>query len=171
VSAFAFGRRVAVVDTNVRRVLARVADGDEQAAPTLTRAEMDLAEAFLPESASDARGWSAAVMEVGALVCLARSPQCPRCPVRDLCAWQLAGRPAYQGPVRRSQSWNGTDRQCRGAILAVLRACEQPVTADVVVAAWPADEAQRDRCLHSLVMDGLVEPLPAHRFQLPGHQR
>ena len=171
VSSFAFGRRVAVVDTNVRRVLARVADGDEQASATLTRTEMDLAEVFLPESASVARRWNAAVMEVGALVCQARSPQCPRCPVRDLCAWQLAGRPAYQGPARRSQSWNGTDRQCRGAILAVLRACEQPVTADEVKAAWPADGAQRERCLHSLVMDGLVEPLSGHRFQLPGHQR
>jgi A/G-specific adenine glycosylase len=170
VAAFAFGQRVAVVDTNVRRVLARVAGGDAQAAPALTRAELDLAERFLPESASDARKWNAAVMEVGALVCLARSPRCPQCPVRDLCAWHLAGRPAYQGPVRRSQSWHGTDRQCRGAILAVLRATEQPVTADEVKAAWSADEAQRDRCLHSLVMDGLVEPLPAHRFQLPGHQ-
>ena len=170
VSAFAFGQRVAVVDTNVRRVLARVAEGAEHSAPALTRAEMDLAAAFLPESARQARRWNAAGMEVGALVCLARSPRCPQCPVRDLCAWQLAGRPAYQGPVRRSQSWDGTDRQCRGAILAVLRATEGPVTAGEVAAAWSADDAQRDRCLHSLVMDGLVEPLAGERFRLPGRQ-
>ena len=124
VSAFAFGRRAAVVDTNVRRVFARIVDGAAQAAPSLTRAEMDLATALLPEAADDARTWGVAVMEMGALVCLARSPRCPACPVRDLCAWQRASRPAYEGPARRSQSWHGTDRQCRGAILAVLRATQ-----------------------------------------------
>jgi A/G-specific adenine glycosylase len=88
--------------------------------------------------------------------------------VQDLCAWQSAGRPAYEGPARRSQSWNGTDRQCRGAILAVLRESRRPVTARAVDSAWPTGDAQRDRCLDSLVADGLVEPLPGKRFQLPG---
>jgi A/G-specific adenine glycosylase len=168
VSTFAFGRRATVVDTNVRRVLARIVDGAAQAAPSLTRAEMDLATSLLPEAADVARTWAVAVMEVGALVCSARSPRCPDCPVHDLCAWQLAGRPAYQGPARRSQSWAGTDRQCRGAILAVLRATKGPVTAGAVDAAWSTDDAQRDRCLGSLVTDGLVEHLSRNRFQLPG---
>jgi A/G-specific adenine glycosylase len=168
VTVFAFGRRAAVVDTNVRRVLARVVAGVAQAAPTLSRAEMDLAEALLPEDEDAARTWGAAVMELGALVCSARAPSCPRCPVRDLCAWQRADRPAYEGPVRRSQPWQGTDRQCRGAILAVLRAARGPVTSAAVEAAWTADEARRDRCLDSLVADGLVEPLPGNGFRLPG---
>jgi A/G-specific adenine glycosylase len=168
VSAFAFGQRATVVDTNVRRVLARIVDGTAQAAPSLTRTEMNLATALLPDGAEAARTWSAAVMEVGAVVCSARSPRCPDCPVRDLCAWQRAGRPAYEGPVRRSQSWHGTDRQCRGAILAALRATTGPVTADAVGAAWPTDDAQRDRCLESLVADRLVEPLSGNRFRLPG---
>jgi A/G-specific adenine glycosylase len=168
VSAFAFGQRAAVVDTNVRRVFARVVNSVAQAAPSLTRAEMDLAAALLPEDAENARTWSAAVMEVGAVVCLARSPRCADCPVSDLCAWQLAGRPAYQGRGRRSQSWRGTDRQCRGAILAALRATTGPVTTGELDAAWPADDAQRDRCLDSLVTDGLVEPLSGDRFRLPG---
>jgi A/G-specific adenine glycosylase len=168
VSAFAFGRRVSVVDTNVRRVLARLVAGAGQAAPSLTRREMDLATALLPDGAGAARTWNAAVMEVGALVCSARSPRCPDCPVRDLCAWQRAGRPAYEGPVRRGQLWHGTDRQCRGAILAVLRATQEPVTAGAVAAAWSTDDAQRDRCLDSLVADGLVEPLSRNRFRLPG---
>jgi A/G-specific adenine glycosylase len=107
-------------------------------------------------------------MEMGALVCLARSPQCQVCPVSDLCAWQRANRPAYEGPVRRSQSWHGTDRQCRGTILAVLRATKEPVTAGEVDAAWSTDDTQRDRCLDSLVTDGLVEPLAGNRFRLPG---
>jgi A/G-specific adenine glycosylase len=168
VSAFAFGRRVSVVDTNVRRVFARLVAGAAQAAPSLTRAEMDLATALLPDGADAARTWSAAVMEVGALVCSARSPRCPGCPVRDLCAWQRAGRPAYEGPVRRGQLWHGTDRQCRGAILAAFRAAQGPLTAGAVAAAWSTDDAQRDRCLDSLVADGLVEPLSRNRFRLPG---
>lgn len=168
VSAFAFGRRTTVVDTNVRRVLARVVDGVAQAAPTLSRAEMDLATSLVPAAASDARTWNAAVMEVGAIVCLARSPRCQDCPVQDLCGWQQAGRPAYEGPTRRRQSWHGTDRQCRGAILAALRASREPVTTGAVDAAWSADDAQRDRCLNSLITDGLVEPLAGNRFRLPG---
>ena len=168
VSAFAFGRRTAVVDTNVRRVLARIFNGAAQAPPSLTRAEMDLATALLPNAAGDARTWGVAVMELGAVVCLARSPRCPACPVRDLCAWKRASRPAYEGPARRTQSWNGTDRQCRGAILALLRTTKEPVTAGEVDTAWSTDATQRDRCLDTLVTDGLVEPLPGNRFQLPG---
>ncbi|MHB8184733.1 MAG: HhH-GPD family protein [Dermatophilaceae bacterium] len=168
VSVFAFGRRAAVVDTNVRRVFARVVDGVGQAAPSLMGAELDRATAMLPESAEAARTWSVAVMEVGALVCSARTPRCPQCPVHDLCAWQSAGRPAYEGPARRGQSWHGTDRQCRGAILAVLRESRGPVTVSEVGAAWLTDDAQRERCLDSLVADGLVEPLLGNRFRLPG---
>ena len=168
VSAFAFGRHATVIDTNVRRVLARIVDGVGQASPSLTRAEMDLATALLPEGADAARTWSAAVMEVGALVCSARSPRCLQCPVNDLCSWHRVGQPAYEGPVRRTQAWHGTDRQCRGAILAVLRATKAPVTAIEVGAAWSIDDAQRARCLDSLVADGLVEPLSQNRFRLPG---
>ena len=168
VSSFAFGARLAVVDTNVRRVLARTIGGAAQAGPSLSRAEMDLAAALLPAEADAARTWNAAVMEVGALVCAARMPRCPDCPVQDLCAWQRAGRPAYEGPVRKGQSWLRTDRQCRGALLAVLRESSGPVSATGVVASWPSDDTQRDRCLDSLVADGLVEPLPRNRFRLPG---
>jgi A/G-specific adenine glycosylase len=168
VSSFAFGARLAVVDTNVRRVLARTIGGAAQAGPSLSRAEMDLAAALLPAEADAARTWNAAVMEVGALVCSARAPRCPDCPVQDLCAWQRAGRPAYEGPVRKGQSWLRTDRQCRGALLAVLRESSGPVTATGVVASWPSDDTQRDRCLDSLVTDGLVESLPGNRFRLPG---
>jgi A/G-specific adenine glycosylase len=168
VSALAFGQRATVVDTNVRRVLARLIDGVAQAAPSLTRADMELATNLLPEATDDARTWGSAVMEVGALVCSARSPRCPDCPVQDLCAWQRTGRPAYEGPLRRSQAWQGTDRQCRGAILAALRAARRPLSSGEVDAAWSTDKAQRDRCVDSLVKDGLVEPMPANKFRLPG---
>lgn len=168
VSALAFGHRAVVVDTNVRRVLARIIGGVAQAAPALTRADLELAAVLLPPRAADARNWGVAVMELGALVCSARSPRCPDCPVRDLCAWQRAGRPAYQGQVRRGQPWLGTNRQCRGSILAVMRAASGPVNSGEVDAAWTTDDAQRDRCLDSLITDGLVEPLSHNRFRLPG---
>lgn len=171
VSSFAFGQRAAVVDTNVRRVFSRVVNGTAQAAPALTRAETDLATTLLPEADSDAQSWNVAVMELGALVCLARSPRCPDCPVRDLCAWQLSGRPPYEGPVRRGQSWHGTDRQCRGAILAALRATGEPLSQAGMDTAWSADDSQRARCLDSLVADGLVEPLSGSRFRLPGRHQ
>jgi A/G-specific adenine glycosylase len=168
VQAFAFGAHVAVVDTNVRRVLARVIEGVAQAGPSLSTAEMNLATAVLPAAPDVARTWSVAVMEVGALVCSARNPRCPDCPVRGQCAWQVADRPAYEGRVRKGQSWLRTDRQCRGALLGVLRESSGPVTASEVGASWPIDDIQRDRCLDSLVADGLVEPLPGNRFRLPG---
>jgi len=168
VASFAFGVPAAVVDTNVRRVLARVVGGAGQAGPTLSKADLALATALLPADPEVARVWNVAVMEVGALVCSARAPRCPSCPVEDLCAWAGAGRPAYEGPVRRGQSWFRTDRQCRGAILAVLREASGPATRAHVEAAWPADGIQLLRCLDSLVADGLVEPLSHRRFRLPG---
>ena len=170
VASFAYGRHATVVDTNIRRVHARAVSGRALPAPALTRAETDLATRLLPGPAATAATWNVAVMELGALVCTARSPRCGDCPVADLCAWQRAGRPAYDGPARRGQAWHGTDRQCRGALLSVLRAAHRPVTATTLAAAWLTDDGQRERCLDSLVADGLVEPLPRGRFRLPGHE-
>jgi A/G-specific adenine glycosylase len=121
----------------------------------------------VPEERDEAAAWNVAVMELGALVCTARAPRCGDCPVADLCAWRVAGQPAHDGPPRRGQAWHGTDRQARGALMAVLRESDGPVTRDALAAAVP-DEARRERCLDGLVADGLVEPLARGRFQLPG---
>ncbi len=166
VGAFAFGIRCAVVDTNVRRVHARLVTGSAQAAPTLTSAESRLAETLLPSADSDAAIWNVAVMELGALVCTAANPHCPTCPVADRCAWVLAGRPAYDGPARRGQRWAGTDRQVRGLLLQALRDAEGPVQSARLDLVW-ADAAQRGRCLAGLIEDGLVEPLPGATYALP----
>jgi A/G-specific adenine glycosylase len=155
VATFAYGRRHVVLDTNVRRVLARAVAGAEFPAASVTRAERDLAAGVLPEDEATAAAWSVAVMELGALVCSATSPRCGACPVADLCAWRAAGSPAYDGPPRRGQTYAGTDRQCRGRILAVLRDAHEPVHASRIAATWAATE-QRDRCLRSLLDDGLV---------------
>jgi A/G-specific adenine glycosylase len=106
-------------------------------------------------------------MEVGALICTARSPRCADCPVLAVCAWRRAGSPPRQGPARRPQAFAGTDRQVRGLLLDVLRGCEHPVAATALDRAWP-DERQRARALAGLVSDGLVQPLPDGRFALPG---
>ncbi len=121
VAAFAFGRRETVVDTNIRRVHARLISGTALPAPALNAAEMRLADQLLPAEPGQSVRWNAAVMELGALICTARSPKCAQCPVREKCAWLAAGEPApsYQP---KGQAWAGTDRQVRGAVMAVLRA-------------------------------------------------
>jgi A/G-specific adenine glycosylase len=166
VSTFAFGRRNAVLDTNVRRVLARAAAGDELPANSVTAAERQRAESLLPEDESVAARWAVAVMELGALVCTARSPRCHACPVVAECAWATAGFPAYDGPPRRGQTYAGTDRQCRGRLLGVLRDCDEPVHRSRLELAWD-DALQRERALDGLVADGLVEPLDDDLFRLP----
>jgi len=156
VAAFAYGHRHPVVDTNVRRVLARAVAGQAEAGPPSTRRDLAAMEAVLPESVADARITNAAVMELGALVCTARSPRCEECPIAELCAWRLAGYPAYEGrPAPVQKKFEGSDRQVRGLIMAELRASDIPVTAAEVSELWP-DTVQRDRALASLLRDGLA---------------
>jgi A/G-specific adenine glycosylase len=167
VASFAFGRRHVVLDTNVRRVLGRVLGGVELPTASVTRAERDLATSVLPEDDAAAATWAVAVMELGALVCTAANPRCDDCPVADRCAWLAAGRPAYDGPPRRSQAWAGTDRQCRGRLMAVLRHSDGAVPTSRLEAAWP-DEPQRTRCLDNLVADGLAARDTGGGYTLPG---
>ncbi|WP_446666178.1 A/G-specific adenine glycosylase [Flexivirga sp. B27] len=166
VAAFAFGIRSTVVDVNVRRVEARLVTGAQHAAPSLSAAETRLAQTLLPTDDARAARWNVAVMELGALICKAATPDCAACPVQDRCAWVLAGRPEHDGPRKKAQKWHGTDRQVRGKLLAVLRAADDPVPRTRLDLVWP-DDGQRDRCLASLIEDGLVEPLPRERFRLP----
>jgi A/G-specific adenine glycosylase len=164
VAAFAFGARVAVLDTNVRRVYRRLFDGsdDMTAAPTVAerRAALDRVPADEPGR------YSVAVMELGALVCTARSPRCDSCPVAAACSWRAAGHPPAS-TARVAQAYVGTDRQVRGRLLAVLRDAVAPVERHELDAVWP-DAVQRARALDALVADGLVEPLTDDRFRLPG---
>ena len=166
IAVFAHGRRHAVLDTNVRRVLARVASAREFPGPSVTRAERSLAESLLPADDPTAATWSVALMELGALVCTAAAPRCGDCPVNDRCAWRTAGHPAYDGPPRRGQAWAGTDRQCRGRLLAVARDSEGPVHRSRLDATWP-EEAQRLRCLATLVEDGLLSQVSPDIYALP----
>jgi A/G-specific adenine glycosylase len=176
VASFAFGQRHAVLDTNVRRVLARLVAGAPQAPAATSVAETRLAESLLPDSPAVAARWSVAVMELGALVCTAARPRCGACPVARDCAWLAAGQPP-EAARRRAQRYDGTDRQCRGRLLAVLRDSGTPVRRADFDAAWAPQGADRGdqggraqlaRALDGLVADGLVDPLPDGRYALPG---
>ena len=163
VASFAYGRSHAVLDTNVRRVLGRAISGTEFPPPSVTRAEKDLALELVP--AEHPELWAVAVMELGALVCTAASPRCDACPISEQCAWRAAGRPPYDGPPRRGQAYDGTDRQCRGRLLAALRDSHGPVSRAHLEAQW-SEAVQRERCLESLLADGLVVRR-AGRYALP----
>ncbi|MEA2145136.1 MAG: A/G-specific adenine glycosylase [Solirubrobacteraceae bacterium] len=164
VACFAYGRRVPVVDTNVRRVAARAVHGRADS-PASVRDLADVA-ALLPND-PDAPRFSVALMELGATVCTARSPRCGLCPL-SVCEWRSAGFPPATTPARRPQRYAGTDRQVRGRLLDVLRDNTTPVTRSQLDLAWLSDTAQRDRALDSLLTDGLVEQTPDGRFALAG---
>jgi A/G-specific adenine glycosylase len=166
IASFAFGRRHAVLDTNVRRVLARLITGEGLPPKTPTVAEVHLAESLLPRDGRRAAQWSVGVMELGALVCTATRPRCPDCPLAGQCAWLRLGRPP--AAVRHGQpAYQGSDRQCRGQLLAVLRAATGGVQADTLASAWH-DSAQQARALAALVNDGLVIRHGDGSLALPG---
>ena len=166
VAAFAYGVRVPVVDTNVRRVLARAVNGQGEAGPPSTRRDLAAMEALLPEEAPAARITNAAVMELGAVVCLPRTPRCDVCPIAARCAWRQAGYPAYLGPRgARQPRFEGSDRQVRGLIMAAVRGSDIPVSTGEIDTLWH-DDAQRERALGGLIADGLVIQVD-DGFELP----
>ncbi len=172
VACFAYGEPVPVVDTNVRRVIARACHGIAEA-PHPRRSDLDDALAIAPrtvdgELAPTAPRFSAAVMELGALVCTARNPDCGQCPIRATCAWVIAGCPPATGPAKPVQRYEGTDRQVRGRILDVLRDTSDPVSRSRLDQAWTVDPGQRARALDSLLVDGLVELGDDGMFRLGG---
>lgn len=169
VASFAFGQRAVVLDTNVRRVLARVATGEAWPPTSPTRAERDLAAQFLPEDAGTAAAWAAASMELGALVCTARSPRCAQCPLNQMCRWNLTGRPAPQGPPRRGQAWEGTDRQCRGALVQTIRDAGSAVAEADLVHRLSQPTEQARRCLEALISEGILHRGPDGIWLGDGH--
>ncbi|MET4093706.1 A/G-specific adenine glycosylase [Arthrobacter sp. UYCu712] len=185
VAAFAYGQRETVVDTNIRRVHARLLSGAALPSQSLTAAEMRLAAQVMPDDVGASVRWNASVMELGALVCTARAPKCGECPVRSSCAWLAAGEPTPTY-TPKGQSWHGTDRQVRGAVMAVLRVADAPVPQDLFRHA-PVDlgfgtdgtgiplaalhrlncaPEQLERALTGLLSDGLAE-LHLGGFRLP----
>jgi A/G-specific adenine glycosylase len=164
VAAFGFGQRHAVLDTNVRRVHARVLRGEADAT-TSSPTVAERAEALALVPTHDPARHSVAVMELGALICTARNPRCDQCPVVASCAWHQGGRPDGRSG-RKPQPYAGTDRQVRGRLLAVLRDAEGSVDSNSLQAAWD-DDVQRERALAGLLTDGLVQSAGNDRYRLP----
>lgn len=169
IACFAYRKRVAVVDTNVRRVVARAVHGRGEAAAASSPRDLVDVEALLPNHPNEtaAPKFSVALMELGATVCTARTPRCALCPL-SMCAWRSRGFPTSAEPNRRVQRYAGTDRQVRGRLLDVLRGNRTPVTRAQLDVMWLTDTAQRDRALDSLLVDGLVEQTADGRFALAG---
>ena len=158
IASFAHGRREPVMDTNVRRVLARI-DTPDDASPTPTTADRRRALQWLDATDdTTAPHWAAASMELGALLCTARNPDCAHCPVATDCQWLAAGKPTSTEP-RRVQQWQGTDRQCRGRLMAELRHASSPLARATLLRAVEAhhDPEQTARALDSLLTDGLAK--------------
>ncbi|MGN6791558.1 MAG: A/G-specific adenine glycosylase [Streptosporangiaceae bacterium] len=171
VASFAFGQRHPVLDTNVRRVLSRLVAGQDLSPRSSAGvAETKLAESLLPPAdAKRASTWSVSVMELGALICTATRPACGKCPLAADCAWLLNGSPAPQAKRRPAQRYQGTDRQCRGAVLAVLRNAPGPVPAASLGVCWPEPD-QLARVLGALIQDGLASSHEGGLIGLPGDQ-
>jgi A/G-specific adenine glycosylase len=165
VSVFAYGQRHPVVDINIRRVIARAVLGLSDPGPAAKRDLVDM-EALLPESDDDAKAFNAGIMELGALVCVARTPRCEACPLTELCRWRLDGYPQTDtAKAPKQKKYEGSDRQVRGLVLAELRASDIPVTRAELGLIWN-DEQQLERCIAGLLLDGLVVDTGAG-YELP----
>ena len=153
VLAFAFERDVAVVDTNIARVLARTAG--ERLTPKRAQATAD---ELVP--AGTGWLWNQVLMDLGATTCRP-TPRCDECPVAAACAWRRAGRPAPDPAVGSAgvstgqAPFEGSDRQARGRLLRSL--ADGPRAVDDV----------DDRILASLLADELVAVADG-QVSLPG---
>lgn len=166
VAATAFGLRVGAVDTNVRRVLGRVAGGGVGA---LTDQELQaLADRLVPRDRPAA--WTHALMDLGATVCRPRAPRCLECPVRAWCRYAREPRaPASaSAPDSVSTPFPSTSRWLRGRIVERLRDAGGWLEFDAPIGshALPAVHA----AIHALAKDGLAEvdaTGPGIRARLP----
>ncbi|WP_449277697.1 A/G-specific adenine glycosylase [Leucobacter sp. GX24907] len=166
VAAFAYGERHPVVDTNTRRVIARLVHG-RAAAGMPAASDLDDMEKLLPEAPAEAAVFNAAAMELGAIVCTARSPRCSDCPIAAWCEWRGAGYPD-NAPVKRPKQakFAGSDRQVRGRIMALLRETSESVPVEEALAAAAnggvRDPEQPRRAYDSLLSDGLIIEFEQH---------
>ncbi|GAA4284684.1 A/G-specific adenine glycosylase [Brevibacterium daeguense] len=191
VTSFAHGTRTTVLDVNIRRVLHRIFAGRSHPAPAPSTRERAWASAFVPQRSHVE--WNAGTMELGALVCTSRRPACEECPVAEHCRWLAAGKPIDPQRKPTTQAWNGTDRQLRGAVMAVLRSCGPAgVRTDLLTASARELDAEAlaalpdpvqqaiarvrelgsservARLIADLIDDGLAERAAGNRLRLPG---
>lgn len=152
IQAFAFDKKSLVLDINIRRLFARAIDGVSTPPLHITQTERIARTELIPKDAST---WAAATMELGALICTAKNPKCDICPIKASCRWRLNNYPESQTIKKRTQAWHGTDRQCRGRIIAHLRN-HDTATKKELTKLWD-DQSQFERSLESLLTDKLIQ--------------
>ncbi len=152
VASFAFGERVGVLDTNVGRVLARALVNRPLGRSEAQRLADELVRG------RDSAAHNQAMLDLGAQFCTA-TPRCHTCPMASRCAWRAAGGP---DPAQRSaavsvrqSAFAGSDRQCRGRIIAVLR--DGPTNPDALSIRIAEPRERVERLIAALVGEGLVE--------------
>ena len=160
--AFAFQGKSLVLDINIRRLFSRLYKGEEAPTAAPTKAERVEYAQYVPDK--KAHLWAAATMELGALICTAKKPLCGRCPVADKCQWRSLDYPSSER-VKRSQSWHGTDRQCRGAIVQALR--DNPTLSRREINLLWDVPSQVEKAILTLLDDGLIEEQRKGIFSLP----
>jgi A/G-specific adenine glycosylase len=163
--AFAFGQRSLVLDVNVRRLLARAWLGQSHQAPTISAIERVLAENLLPIGDQHAATWSAASMELGALICTAREPLCAQCPIVNDCNWFSQGKPNSGIPKKVQPRYEGSLRQERGRILKILREHKSSTSLEQIVHQSP-DRQRCETALTQLLNEGMIEKTRG-RYALP----
>jgi A/G-specific adenine glycosylase len=156
VLAFAFeAPAVAVVDTNVARVLARLVGRRLTAKEAQSAADA----AVVPDASW---AWNQSMLDLGAAVCRPRRPACDRCPVAPGCAWFRSGCPSPDPAIGSAQvstgqpPFAGSDRQGRGRLVAALRDGEVREDDLAVVMGWPDDPGRATRVAATVVADGLA---------------
>jgi len=159
VAALAFGRPIVAVDTNVRRVVARVRGGVE--ADELERGDLRaLATRWL--DGADPAAWNQAVMDLGRERCRPR-PRCDGCPLARSCRYRRAGSFAATGVTRRARGgerFEGSSRQLRGAIVRALRAAS-PRTISALSRSTGFELERVHAAVVGLQRDGVVVAGPA----------
>jgi len=152
VAAIAFGRPFVAMDVNVRRVTSRVVlgrepeDGNGRQIATAARLLLD------PRSPGT---WNQAMMDLGREVCRP-VPRCEVCPLERWCRFRDAGRPGTTTTARKQPAFEGSSRQVRGRIVAVLR--DRPSAGIAgLVAATGIDVDRVEGAAAGLVRDGIVE--------------
>ena len=162
ITAFAYKESSLVLDVNIRRLFVRLFDGQESPTSSTSKTEKAVRKELIPKDG--AHIWAAATMELGALVCTARNPHCEMCPVANVCQWRKAGFPKST-TIRKTQTWHGSDRQCRGTILQALRENEW-LTEKLLKKLWH-DDSQVEKALETLIADGLIHKKTKSSYSLP----
>ena len=139
------------MDINIRRFFARALDRVQHPTSAPSQYERKIRAELVPR---DGAKWAAATMELGALICTSKNPQCDLCPVKSICEWRRLGFPeSAQRP--KTQAWHGTDRQCRGVIVQALRD-NKSLSQSQLTELWD-DQVQVEKAFKTLLADGLIE--------------